>query len=294
MKRILKIVSCFLIIIVLIYGVFSLILFDTSAKYTDYKELNHYFESKELYISSKSLSDQDNKYNIINYYDFNDIQLEINNNISDNQITNYNINYNLECNILDNQNNLYECQIDNKNNKISSTLISNKECLENSTLSEEECILQNYNYDLAKSTNSHTFKIINHNGTEKTIKVELILTTTAPYSKTLKATYVLNIGDTKNNNININEVEEYNSFCEYIITNNYHSDKTIRLSINTNKLIFDTTSDIYNNKINYTIDNQNIINTITFILSNNTSIKLYKKDFKSSCNINDINYLIIE
>lgn len=294
MKRTITIVAISSIIIILLYGVFSLILFDTSAKYTDYKELNHYFESKELYISSENLSPQENKYNIINYYNFNDINLEITNSVNNNQITNYDINYNLECNVLDNEEKIYDCIIDNtESNKISDTLISNKQCIEDNTLTEEECLLQKYKYNLVKTFKNHKFKIITTNKEQTTIKVELILNTISPYSKTLKAIYILNIGDDQNNNINISEVKDYNSFCEYIISNNYHTNKLIKLSIDTSKLIFDTTNDIYNSKIDYTTNN-NIINTITFVLTENTNIKVYKKDFNYKCNINDINYLIVE
>ena len=295
MKRTITIIACFTILIVLLYGIFSLTLFETSAKYTDYKELNHYFESKELYISSDNLSPQENKYNIINYYNFTPITLEINNSISEYQISNYDVNYNLKCNILDNLNESYDCIIDNtESNEISNTLISNKQCIEDKSLSEEECLLQEYNYNLVKTTNNHTFKIINKNSNHQTIKVEIILNTTSPYSKTLKAIYVLNIGNDENNNISISETKDYNSFCEYMINNNYYTDKNIKLTIDTNKLIFDTTSDIYNNKIAHTTDNNNLINTITFTLKNNQNIKLYKKDFNYQCNSDDINYLVLE
>lgn len=294
MKRTIIIIICFTVLIVLLYGVFSLALFETSAQYTDYKELNHYFESKELYLSSEQLSYQENKYNIINYYDFTPISFEINNSISDHQITNYNVEYNLTCNILDNLNTSYDCIIDDTDhNNISDALIINKQCLEDNTLSEEECLLKKYNYNLIKTTNNHTFKIINKNGNAETIKVEIVLNTTSPYSKTLKATYILNVGNSENNDIKINEPKDYNSFCEYTIDNNYYTDKNIKLTIDTNKLIFDTTSDIYTNKISSTTDN-NVINTITFILKNNQSIKLFKKDFNYQCNTNDINYLVLE
>lgn len=295
MKRTMTIVVCFTILIVLLYGVFSLTIFGTSAKYTDYKELNHFFESQEMYISSNKLSYQNNKYNIINYYNFHPIEINLTNSINDNQITKYDIEYTLECNILDNQDKSYNCLIDNgENNIVTSTLISTKECLENKNLTEEECINSGYNFDVVKSTNKHTFKIINNKGNSKTIKAELILNTISPYSKQLKATYILNVGNNQNNGIIIDEVKEYNSFCEYNILNNYYTDKNIKLTIDSNKLLFDTTSNIYNNKLAYTIDSNNQIDTITFTLSNNIRIKLYKKNFTYKCSSNEINLTILE
>lgn len=295
MKRSITIVACFSVVIVLLYGVFSLAIFKTSAKYTDYKELNHFFESQELYINSDSLSQQENKYNIINYYNFTPIELNITNSISENQITKYDISYNLECNILDNQSNSYQCIIDDtEKNIVSNTLLSVKECIENKELTEEECNAEKYNYSLIKTTNKHTFKINNIFGNKEKLEVEIILRATSPYAKTLKSKYILNIGDDENNDINIAKVTDYNYFCEYNIINNYYANKKIKLSINTNKLIIDTTSELYNEKIANTFDNNEEINTITFILNKDKSIKLYKKDFSSNCNINDLNYEIIE
>ena len=292
-KRTITIVACFTILIVLIYGIFSLTLFNTSAKYTNYKELNHYYESKQLYIHSDSLTSNDNKYNIINYYNFDSIPIEISNSITNNQITNYDINYDLKCNILSEEN-LYTCVIDNSGkNIISNTLISNKICIEDETLSEEECTKENYNYTLKETKNKHSFKIINNNGNASTIKVEIILNTTSPYSKTLKAIYVLNIGNDNNNKISINKINDYGSFCEYTINNNYYVDKNIQLTIDTNKLMFDNTSDIYKNKKSYTTNDNNYIDSITFTISNNEKINLYKKDFSYQCSNNDLNYLIV-
>lgn len=295
MKRTIIIIASFTVLIVLLYGIFSLTLFETSAKYTDYKELNHYFESKELYISSKELSSQKNKYNIINYYNFTDIPISIKNSISNKQITNYNIEYQLECKILNNQNESYQCVFDDsKNSMITNTLTSIKQCIEDDTLTEEECINEKYTYSLIESINNHKFKIINNNGNKETLEVEVILNTTSPYFKELKSTYILNIGNNQNNSINISEVKDYNTFCEYNITNNYYVDKDIKLSIDTSKLLFDNTSDIYNNKIEYTVDNNDIINTITFTLNNATTIKLYKKEFLYKCTNNDISYILLE
>lgn len=294
MKRTITIVACFSVLIVLLYGVFSLAIFKTSAKYTDYKELNHFFESKELYISSNSLSSQNDKYNIINYYNFTPIEIIISNSINE-EITNYDIKYEIECKILNNENEEYRCILDNtESNKITSNLIINKECKENKDLTEEECIQENYNYNLVKTINNHNFKITNDNGTKKTLEVDLILNTIKPYSKTLKAKYILNIGDNKDNQITTTKTIDHDTFCEYHINNNYNTEKKLKLTINTNKLLVDTTSDIYNKKIDYTSDINNQINTITFKIQTNERLILYKKDFTSKCTSSDITYIIIE
>ena len=113
---------------------------------------------------------------------------------------------------MNNENSHLECSIDDTNNNIiSSKLTSIKQCIEDNSLSEEECIDKEYNYNLVKSINNHTFKIINNNENNNIVEVELTLNTIYPYSKTLKAKYILNIGNHSNNEILVTEVKDYNS-----------------------------------------------------------------------------------
>ena len=111
MKKTRIIILVCIISILSIYGIFSLAIFDTSAKYTNYKEMNHYYESNKIYISSESLLDVEGKYNIINYYNYEPITINVSNSISENQITNYDIE-NTSCNGFLSR--LKSC-IDNKN-----------------------------------------------------------------------------------------------------------------------------------------------------------------------------------
>ena len=50
MKKTTVTIIIFIVSIVLIYGIFTLTIFDTAAKYTDYKEMNHYYESKNYIL----------------------------------------------------------------------------------------------------------------------------------------------------------------------------------------------------------------------------------------------------
>lgn len=298
MKKTIFIVAISVTIIVLLYGVITLAIFDTSAKYINYNEMNHYYESTELYISSNNLSETEDKYNIINHYDFYNIDFEIKNSISSNQITNYNINYEIECNILENENNNYKCILDNtEDNKITKELIANGTCIDNEKLSYEECILQEYNYKLEETINKHQFKIIeNKINTNNKIEVELTLKTTSPFSKTLKAIYILNLGESNNNTISIDNITNYDTFCEYTIYNNYNEDKTIKINIDENKLIFDNTDYVFNNKIHHTLNENNIIESITININklSNQELILYKHNFNDTCDKNNINIIIEE
>lgn len=297
MKKILIISAISIIMIVLFYGFFTLSIFDTSAKYTNYKEMNHYYESTELYISSNTLSNTNDKYNIINNYDFHDIEFEIKNSLETYKITNYDIDYDITCNIIGMENNNYTCTIDNtEKNIVSNKLINNGICQEEENLNYSECEEKEYTYKLTETKNKHKFKITrNILDDTKKLEVEIILKTTSPYAKQLKAIYVLNFGE-KKDTIYIDNPIDYNSFCEYTINNNYDINKIVKLNIDKTKLIFDNTDQIYDNKINYTINDDNIIDSITIDIESQKTkkIKLYKKDFNNDCNLNDLQYTIID
>lgn len=291
MKKTATIILICTISIVLIYGIFSLTIFDTAAKYTNYKEMNHYYESNKLYISSNSLIEQDGKYNIINYYNYEQVEIEIQNSISENQITNYDIDYQLTCNVLGDESNYYSCLFDSNENNITSTLKEKGKCIEDENLSYKECIENEYNYQLDIVKHKHNFKIkkLKENNYDK-IEVEVNLNTTSPFNKNLKAIYVLNFGSNNKNTIHIENIKDYDSFCEYTISNNYNNDKNVKINIDTNKFIFD--NDI--NKISYTNTYEGIIDSITIKINkqNNQKIRLYKKNFNTDCDKNNLNYTV--
>jgi hypothetical protein len=292
MKKITIILLIFTISIVLIYGIFSLVLFDTSAKYTDYQELNHYYQSNKLYLGSKSLTEGEGKYNIINYYNYEPIDIEISNSISDTQITNYNIEYQLTCSVLNDANNYYDCSFENNENVITSILEKQGTCTENENLTYEECLENKYNYKLNVVNNKHSFKItkLKDNNYQK-VEVAINLNTTSPFDKNLKATYVLNIGNNNKNSVFVNSVKEGNSFCEYMITNNYNNSKKTKITIDTNKFLFDNIE----NQTSYTTTQEGAINSVTIDIDSysNQKITLYKKDFTKKCQRTDLNILLV-
>lgn len=288
MKRGTIIILIISISIILISGLFSLFVFDTSAKYTNYKEINHYYESNKLYISSQSLIEGTGKYNIINYYNYEELNIDLNNSISETQITNYDINYQLSCNILGDANNYYNCTFENNKDNITGMLAKQGSCLENEKLLPDECAKNNYNYKLNVVTQNHKFKINKLKDNDyKKVEVLINLNTTRPFNKNLQATYVMNIGNNNKNSVFVENVKEGDYFCEYIITNNYNNYKNTKINIDINKLMFDNIE----NNISYTTTTDGIINSITKKINSYSKEKiiLYKKDFNEECNKNDLN-----
>ena len=231
--------------------------------------------------------------NSVKYCSIEAIIIKINNSISENQITNYDIEYELKCMVKGDASNYYNCLFDDEENQIIDSLNKEGKCIEDESLLYDECVLSEYTYELVSVFNEHNFKInkLKQNTYEK-IEVEVVLTTTSPFSKSLKAIYVFNFGDKNNNSINVDKVKNLDSYCEYTINNNYNNKKTIKINIDTDKMLFDTTDNI----ISYTNTDEGIVNSITIEINKhgNRMIRVYKKDFDSECNVNNFNYSIVE
>lgn len=298
MKKGLMIVISIIISILLVVGFFAMILFRSNAKYINYKEMNHYYESSKFYISS-SILDTDNKNNIINNYNFKPIEFTIKNSLNTNQITNYDISYNLECKVSEDASRYYRCIIDNTNNTINKELKKDFLCKEDITLTEEECLKEKYTLELKKVENNHSIKLEKLTEEEYPntyISLELVLNTTKPFTHKLTGTYILNLNNNNQDIVDIKLTKDINSLCEYQITNKYLSEKEIKLNINTNNVLIDESSNIYINRLSNTTNINNYIDSINILMNSfeTTTLNLYKKDFSIPCNIDDITYSIIE
>jgi len=299
MKKTIIILSTTVTIIFLILGILTITISDTSAKYSNYQELNHYYSSNKLYISSNGL-DKKNKYNVINYYNYELIDIEINNSLSSEQITNYDINYTLTCNVIGEAASNYQCLFDNKEtNSIQTNLDSEYTCKEDSTLNKEECLKQNYTVSYHEKNNLHKFKLSKLSANtpdNSTVEVELILTTTSPFTQTLKGTYIFNITSEKTNEIELTKTYDTDNLCEYEIINKYFNDKKVKVKFNTSSIIIDETSEVYQNKLSQTTDTNNYIDSITINIKNNTSLKIrfYKRNFEQKCDNSKITYTEIQ
>ena len=188
--------------------------------------------------------------------------------------------------------NYYTCLFDEEEGSTLGSLEKDGKCVEDELLSYEECIDEDYTYKLNTVINSHDFKInkLKQNNYEK-LEVEVKLTTTSPFSKTLQAIYVLNLGNNNKNTIYVDKVKDFDSYCEYTISNNYTSDKTIKISVDTGKLLFDSIDKV----ISYTNNSDGIIDSVTIEIKKQEykNIKLYKNNFDLECSKDNLNYTII-
>lgn len=298
MKKVIIVISVLSISALLVVGFLSIILFKSNARYTNYQEFNHLYESSKFYFSSNNL-DSENKYNVINYYDFNNITFNLKNSLNEEQISQYDLEYEITCEVKDEANEYYKCLIDDKDNNVLKSELKKKiTCVEDINLTEEECTEQKYTKKLTENIKEHTFKLekIKDNYELDNVTVSLKATTKKPFTYLLEGTYILNLNTNIKDTILINNLNDTKSSCEYLISNTYKENKIIKLNINTTNLIIDETSKIYLDKIASTTNVDNYINSITFNLNTNNSLKinLYKKDFDSECTTTNLTYELVE
>lgn len=288
MKKKYIIILIFIMLITLI-GINSF----TYAKYVFNSAKDYYLKSKGFYFYSDKL-DINSKENVNNYWNGESIDFNINNYLNDKVISEYDINYNVECSIKNNDN--AKCYLnDTESNILKSTLKSNNKCINNtqdgvdtSVFTKEECLNQNYNYQNEKVTDKITFKIVPNSGYLLTdIEVEIKVTSTSPYTKTLKSIYKLYKDQNSMNNITI-DYKDYETYGDLIINNSYSEKKCVKVLWDPDNLIIDNSDIIFKEVFN---DNKYINGFITEIgPKTNTKFIYYKNDYNVEYNINEFNY----
>ena len=107
-------------------------------------------------------------------------------------------------------------------------------------------------------------------------KINISVTSTSPYKKTIEGNFILKKDKSLNGSINT----QYNNYADYdrlIISNNYTTNKCVSISWNSTKLLIDTP---VNNIKESETDLNGYINRIILEMSpkDSTSFKFYKTD----------------
>jgi hypothetical protein len=252
----------------------------SQAVYTSSNSWNYNYKTNSFYISSNKL-DTTSINTIINNYNYETINVEINNYLNDLMISGVDIKYNLKCTINSN----YNCLIDNISDEINATLNSNYKCFNKDKyldLDEETCTSNNYSYLEIKNNNIHTLTITSNNKTtDSKINVQLELNTTYPYSKKLIGTITLNLKEETTSYETEIECFTNSNICRLVLTNNLSTSNNLCLNVNNSNFYFDTTI-----SSNNTLTKSKYCFTINSYDTSN--ITIYRKDIKTNLTVNDI------
>ena len=248
----------------------------TYAKYVSNTIWNYYLNSKDFYLSSDYLS-YDNKVNVNNNWDLNNIHFNLKNSDNDVLVTEYDINYTVTCTTNDSN---VTCDLNDTGlNTYTGTISNTKSCVNEidttdvSTLNKTACEEGGYTWKSVVVVRDIYFNLVSE-GDINNVTVNIVVSSTSPYRKTLTGSFVLK----KDKNIDGTIDSLYNDYTDYgllIITNSYNAEKCIRVSFNSNNFRVETP---LTNVNSYDVDESGYINKISFNIlpKNNISFKFYK------------------
>ena len=182
-------------IIVIVIGLFCTSLLTFSfAKYAKNSFWDYYLKSQEFYLSSDDLVSE----NIVNrIWDGSKVYFNVKNSLNNELITDYDINYDVVCKVL-NSDVETDCYINGTNSDTYSGVLSSNSFCVNDTgdnvdvngYNKSDCEIGGYTWKNQEAAKNLYFELSNAEVTNA--EVEIILTSTSPYSKELIGTFKLN------------------------------------------------------------------------------------------------------
>lgn len=243
------------------------------AKYASNTLWNYYLTSKGFYFSSDNLTEKGTK--IVNtIWDGNSIFFNIKNNLNDIVITDYDIGYKVTCTIQNPQIENVSCKLNGtSSNRYEGVLSNFKSCVNTKNdgvivtdYDKTTCEMNGYEWMNQIATKDLYFDI---EGDVENVDVNIIVTSTFPYTKTLSGNYVLYKDKSLIGMLN-KQYLEYTDYSSLVITNSYKENKCATVTWDANKVRID----FEKNKItNYATDNSGYINEITFPINGKESIQ---------------------
>lgn len=269
----------------------------TFGKYIASGVWNYYLKAKGFYFTSDNLGETSVS-NVNNLWDGESVEFNIKNYLNNEVAAGYDIAYDIVCTIEGEAASYSECHLNGTTSSTASGTLSYSQYCSNvkgdsvdvSSYDEETCINGGYIWKNATTIANPYFDVIltNQNYEIKDVIVNINVTSTSPYTKTLLGKFSLHKVETDLGSI----IMDYNTYDKYdrlIITNTNDSNKCLSLTWNAEDLLIDTDDYIYSNT-----DTNGYINNIKFMLTgkNSTSYMFYKTN--SASNFDETDFVIVE
>lgn len=251
----------------------------TYAKYAYNSVWNYYLKSKGFYLNSNTLESDAKIVN--NLWDGEHIYFDLRNNLNDSIASEYDINYNVTCTIKE-SNTDASCNILNTNSSTYQGVLSTFKTCKNdsqdgvdvSNLDKTTCEINGYTWENQPAIKELYFDIT---GTEKVenATVQITVTSTSPFKKTISQEFILNRDKSIKGSINSNYLDKDDTGV-LILSNSYSENKCLRINWNSEDLRLDIDTD---KVLNEATDTEGYINEIEVKVEPKNSIKFdfYKK-----------------
>lgn len=219
------------------------------SKYVSNSVWNYYLKSQSFYFESDLLSSEELTHSNT-LWDGEKVNFTIQNNMSEDLVTESDVNYEVTCEVLGEGKDKYECSI-NGEEMYSGVLSGSKSCVnetedgvDTSSFTKSECESKGYKYKIGTAKKDLYFEVTSTNDSEliTDVSVKVKATSTVPYKKNLTAVFNLNKNIIKEGEI----TKLYNSYDDYsrlILTNTYEEDKCLILNFDSTTKIVDLAAD---------------------------------------------------
>lgn len=283
----------FLTILILV-GILVIVNSFSYAKYISNSVWNYYLKAKGFYLTSDDLDDN-NTLNTNNAWDGSRVHFNIKNSLNEKVMTEYDINYEVSCSVLGDESETTNCYLNGTSSNEYEGILSSLDGCSNNTddgvdtslYDRSSCEISGYTWEKQIGVKDMYFEIINNDGEEiNDVTVNITVTSTAPYSKTISGDFKLHRSYVDDGNIN-SIYKSNDGYGRLTISNSYSENKCVSILFDSSKLRADIkTEDInsynsdgdgYINEMNITIPSKNSISIIFYEL--NDEITYSQSDF---------------
>lgn len=274
-----------LFIIFIFIGIIGINTTFTYSKYVANNIYNYFLNSKQFYFSSDSL-DKEGMKNVNTTWDGSDIVLKLQNAISENQVTEYDIKYTAKCEVEGKKD--VQCVFTEfESDTFDGTLSSYQKCTNDTddgvdvtSYNKTKCELGKYEWSNEIASKDIAFNIIPENEDDEVddVTVSVTITSTEPYKKTIKGTFYVHKGEVVKEEI----LTYYDSYLNYdvlTISNLMATSSCQKISFDPSIYRIDGNVQDYET---YTTNNDGYIDSITLKLpsSKDIALKFYKTKFE--------------
>lgn len=251
------------------------------AKYAYNSVWNYYLSSKAFYFDSNTLKENNGKITN-NLWDGDRIYFDVKNNLNDFLSSEYDISYKVTCTVKESSSET-SCRVMDQSSIYEGILSTYKKCYNETNdgvdvknLDKATCEMKGYSWINVAASKDLYFDLTNK--VDHAV-VELNVTSTSPYKKTLKAEFALNRDYQKTGTI-IADYKDQGEDGNLILTNSYEENKCVRINWDSSDLRLDFEP---NTVKTYATDTEGYINEIDIKLEPTSSHleKFYEANIKN-------------